>query len=380
MKLPAAFRPYLRKLAQYAGPIGASTILRGCPCPAPVFHAPAPYTASMTVDNGFTLTSDPVSWQPYCEKFCGATATEPVPDCRVKVQTSEGNGQPVAIACDTVGNTIGGLTVAPAPWLELCKSTCGEEQDCLIGPDAENGNAVMIECVSWWLNCAGGRSTEGVTSVPKALNDADELGATLARMATLEAEAVPAFRRLAHELAALGAPRKLRRRAARSRKDEERHARTMSSLARRNQCIPAAIIEPPYALPLRSLEEVALENAMEGCIRETYGAWIALKQAREAPSAELRATMKRIAGDELRHAALAWEIHAWAMKRLDPVQKARITLAMHATWKELVTKHDDARELGVEVENAAKHAIGTTGNMGAPVAHVHATSGSARAT
>lgn len=351
MKLPTRFRPFLRKIAQIVGPIGTGTVLRGCPCPPAVFHAPAPYTSSMTVDNGITLTSDPASWQPYCEQFCGASATMPTPSCSVKVSTSEGNSLPVAKFCNTFGDTFGGFAVSPAPWLDLCKSTCGEEQDCLIGPDEENGNVVMIQCVSWWLNCAGGRSTEGVMASfePKRSHESNELGELLARMATLEAEAVPAFRRLAHELAAFGAPRKLRRRASRSRKDEERHARTMTSLARRNGCLPASIMEPPQGLPLRSLEEVALENAIEGCIRETYGAWNAVKQSREARDPELRATMKRIAGDELRHAELAWEIHAWAMKRLDRRRQERIVLAMRATWNELVTKHEDAKELGLEV-------------------------------
>lgn len=351
MKLPTRFRPFLRQIARIVGPIGTGTVLRGCPCPPAVFHAPAPYTSSITIDSGFTLNSDPVSWQPYCEKFCGASATTAVPVCGVNVSTSEGNSQPTAIACDKLRNSFGVLPGPAAPWLELCKSTCGEEQDCLIGPDAENGNTVMIQCVSWFLNCGGGRSTEGVRAVfdPKRSNESNPTGELLARMATLEAEAVPAFRRLAHELAAFGAPRKLRRRASRSRKDEERHARTMTSLARRHGCLPASIIEPAHALPLRSLEEVALENALEGCIRETYGAWNAVKQSREARDAELRATMKRIAGDELRHAELAWEIHAWAMKRLDRRQQARIVLAMRATWNELVTKHEDAKELGIEV-------------------------------
>lgn len=347
MKLPARFRPFLRKIAQIVGPIGTGTILRGCPCPPAVFHAPAPYMSALAVDADTTLDSDPASWTPYCEKSCTAGASV----CGVQVHTGEGNSLAISVACDNLGNSFGALPGPPDPWLELCKSTCGEEQDCLIGPDAERDNMVMVQCVSWFLNCGGGRSTEGVTASfePQYANESNELGKLLARMATLEAEAVPAFRRLAHELAAFGAPRKLRRRASRSRKDEERHARTMTSLARRHGCLPASVVEPPQGLPLRSLEEVALENAIEGCIRETYGAWNAVKQSREARDAELRATMKRIAGDELRHAELAWEIHAWAMKRLDEQQRARIVLAMRATWNELVTKHEDAKELGVEV-------------------------------
>jgi hypothetical protein len=94
-------------------------------------------------------------------------------------------------------------------------------------------------------------------------------------------------------------------------------------------------------LPLRTLEEVAFENAIEGCIRETYGAWHAWKQAHEAPDRELRATMGRIAADEMRHAALAWDIHEWAMARLDKNTRNRIAYAMNQAWSAIAAKNPD---------------------------------------
>jgi hypothetical protein len=119
----------------------------------------------------------------------------------------------------------------------------------------------------------------------------------------------------------------------------------MTSLARRHGAIPASVVDSKRALPLRSLEEVALENALEGCIRETYGAWIAWRQSREADDLEYRATMRRISADELRHAQLAWDIHAWAMKQLPALERNHIASVMKSAWHELATRHMDAQDL-----------------------------------
>src|SRR5262249_32966265 len=66
----------------------------------------------------------------------------------------------------------------------------------------------------------------------------------------------------------------------------------------------------------RTLVEIARENAVEGCVRETFGALVAAWQARAAGDPVVRATMERIARDERRHAALAWEVARWARGRL----------------------------------------------------------------
>lgn len=333
MHLPPRLRRFLRKIAQYAGPIGTSTVLRGCPCPAPVVHAPVPYTASLQFDSTMTLDATPSSWDAYCTDSCHEASSE----CYVRVWTSENNSLPVAAACDQQNYLQAKVPTSAKPWVDLCTQSCGEEQDCLIGPDRTQNNKVMINCVSWWLNCAGGRSTEGIT-VAHVPSGASVFGEWLARLATLEAESIPAFRRLAHELAALGAPRSLRRRAARSRQDEARHTRTMTSLARRHGGVPANVVGNEKRLPLRTLEEMALENAIEGCIRETRGASNAYEQAVCARDPEVRGIMRRIANDEMRHAALAWDIHAWAMKRLGVEQRARIARSMQEVARELMTR------------------------------------------
>lgn len=169
-----------------------------------------------------------------------------------------------------------------------------------------------------------GRRPEGlVTSA--APGAAISLGAWLAEAAHLEAASVVAFRRLERELLALGAPHALVVAARRSRTDEIRHAREMALLARRFGATPPQV--EVEALAPRSPFAIALENAVEGCVRETYGALVAAYQARTASDPELRSVLDRIARDEARHAALAHDVAAWLEPRLDDEERAAIARA-----------------------------------------------------
>jgi hypothetical protein len=150
-----------------------------------------------------------------------------------------------------------------------------------------------------------------------------EVGVHFARVACMEAGSVEAFRQLRDELVAHGAPRRLVRAASRAIRDEVRHVRATSALARRFGEEPIAPLPVP-ARAIRPLLEMALENAVEGCVRETYSALECAWQAEVAVDPVVRATMKRIARDELRHLALAWEVHAWAMGRLGRAGRARV--------------------------------------------------------
>jgi len=62
---------------------------------------------------------------------------------------------------------------------------------------------------------------------------------------------------------------------------------------------------------VRDLEEIALENAVEGCVRETFAGVAATYKAAHAGDAGIAAAMRIIAQDETRHAALAWDVAAW---------------------------------------------------------------------
>jgi hypothetical protein len=156
-----------------------------------------------------------------------------------------------------------------------------------------------------------------------------ELGSHFARAACMEAGAVDAFRMLRGELVAHGAPKKLVRAASRAIRDEMRHVRQTAALARRFGEQPIA----PRPVPrraVRSLQELALENAVEGCVRETYSALECAWQGEVATDPVVRATMTRIARDEMRHLELSWAVHAWALRKLGAEGRERITSAQRA--------------------------------------------------
>ena len=106
--------------------------------------------------------------------------------------------------------------------------------------------------------------------------------------------------------------------AARSGQDEVRHAREVGRFGG----TPAEV--RVLRANRRSLEELARENAVEGCVRETFGALVATWQAAHAGDGEVRAVMQRIAVDETRHAALAWAVARWAASQLDEAACERV--------------------------------------------------------
>src|SRR5207253_8687625 len=76
--------------------------------------------------------------------------------------------------------------------------------------------------------------------------------------------------------------------------------------------------------PVRTLVELASENAVEGCVRETYGAAVAAWQGQWAGHASVRRVMRSIAIDEAEHAALGWAVDAWARSRLSRAGRAAL--------------------------------------------------------
>ena len=131
-------------------------------------------------------------------------------------------------------------------------------------------------------SCGNGRGYEGM-ELAAVRGQTSPLGRYLAETAQLEGAAVDAFRILRDELLAHGAPDELVRAAEEARADEVRHARTTRSLAGRFGPTPPQ----PRARrrPVRPLEAIAVENAVEGCVRETYGALLAHHQASAAEDA-----------------------------------------------------------------------------------------------
>jgi hypothetical protein len=138
---------------------------------------------------------------------------------------------------------------------------------------------------------------------------------------------------LARELELHGAPNVLARVARRSMHDEIRHARIMSSLAGAPIEVTVAIGQP------RSLEEMALDNAQEGCVREAFGALEAAWQSVHAKDPVVRAANMEIARDEARHALLSLAIDDWSAPRIGRAKlRAAREEAAHRFQHELRTR------------------------------------------
>jgi hypothetical protein len=182
-------------------------------------------------------------------------------------------------------------------------------------------------------NCpVEGRRPAGLAD-PNHVPARSAAGAWLAHAAWLEAASVHAFLHLAQELETHGAPRALVKLAIAAAKDEVRHTTMMTHLAKRfGGELPLVDVELPG---MRTLEEIAIENAAEGCVRETWGAVLALWQSNVAQDREVRETFAAIAKDEARHAALAWAVDAWIQPQLDEAARARVAAARESAIDEL---------------------------------------------
>ena len=187
-------------------------------------------------------------------------------------------------------------------------------------------------------NC--GRQPEGLRLTRDSAHTSRE-GAVLAQMAELEAASVPAFQRLARELEAHGAPSELAERATRAAGDEVRHTRILRRLA---QAHGGRMGKPTHAkLVVRDLLPIAIENAVEGCVREAYGALVASLQAERA-APHLRADFGEIARDEREHAALAEDVDKWLAEQLDGAARAQISAARTRAKQELRAALEQATE------------------------------------
>jgi hypothetical protein len=184
-------------------------------------------------------------------------------------------------------------------------------------------------------NACTGRKPAGLRSQSLA-RGRDKLGDYLAHSAHLEAASVIAFERLACELNAHSAPLELVDQAITARGDEVRHTEMMAQLARYYRGAPVkASVE---TLAVRPLEDIALENAVEGCVRETYGALVGGYQAYHARDPALRSAMYQIAEDEARHAALSHRVQRWILPQLDAAARARVAHAQQRAVFELAAE------------------------------------------
>ncbi len=193
--------------------------------------------------------------------------------------------------------------------LITCAEACGTNliyycrltpPSCFVEGGLRDGAAPIVDCVS----CAGpgGRRPRGLREARRALHaERAPLGDYFAAMAHLESASVRAFRDLERWLTSLGAPPRLAREARRAAADERRHARAASRLARRFGGVTARPRVRHTSEP--TLLELLEDDAIEGCVGETFGALVATWKAERASDPRIRRTLRRISADETRHAA-----------------------------------------------------------------------------
>ncbi len=217
-----------------------------------------------------------------------------------------------------------------------------EYSDGDAGPLAcPSSGSVAIQCA---VDCTG-RRTAGIADV--IATGHRDAGEYFAASAYLENVSALAFARLARELAAHGAPPDLVEACKRAEAEEIVHAELTTALASAHGA--TASVPHSDGDAMRSLFDVAMENAVEGCVRETYGAALALVRAKRARDPHVRNALEVIARDECHHAAISWDIAAWASEQLSTKQREEIAREMRRARAELQQSvdalSDDARSL-----------------------------------
>jgi hypothetical protein len=177
--------------------------------------------------------------------------------------------------------------------------------------------------------CTGRRPLGHVEAADVA---GDAMACSFARSAHLEAASVIAFVQLQRQLSVWGAPSSLIERCEAAARDEVRHAMIMTRFAEARGASVAAVRR---SLCREDLLTVALHNAVEGCVSETWAALIAHVQAMQAHDADVRAAYASIADDETRHAQLAWDLHAWFLSRLGAEDREAVVNAQRRAIADL---------------------------------------------
>ena len=189
-------------------------------------------------------------------------------------------------------------------------------------------------CYHWFEYCSGrplmeehGQPRVADVRPTDAWSNGHELDPTLAprlRQALAQAwledalaehASVASFARVTLELMAVGAPPELLQDAQQAGLDEIDHARRCFELAHRFSGKSQGP-GPLAPVPPRSggLARLAADTFIEGCVGETIAALMAERALSETTDPQTAQTLRVIADDEARHAALAWKTLDWALR------------------------------------------------------------------
>ncbi len=182
-------------------------------------------------------------------------------------------------------------------------------------PRNPGGRPARVEGVPRFAEVASGRAWHAAidTELP---HDGERAAAWLAQ-ARMEHASVAAFAATSLRLLALGAPPELVAGAHRAALDEIEHARIAFALASAYAGTPLApaTFDGAAAMTGVTLEALAVETFVDGCIGETLGAIAVARDAAAEPDPAIAELLRGIAVDEARHAELAWQIVTWCVHR-----------------------------------------------------------------
>src|SRR5262249_19165833 len=124
-------------------------------------------------------------------------------------------------------------------------------------------------------------------------------------------------------LISLGAPSRLVEGAHRAALDEIAHARLACLFASTYRGAPVSPgplseLRDVGAVTARSIDALARESLVDGCLNEGAAAAMALAASACAQDPAVRAAWARIARDESAHADLAWDIVDWCLANGEP--------------------------------------------------------------
>lgn len=166
------------------------------------------------------------------------------------------------------------------------------------------------------------------------------------RDAQLEHASIASFTRFSLQLLAFGAPAELVSAAQRATLDEVDHAQACFSLASRyaGRALGPGELPMPSSLMLGSLADAAAASVHEGCVAETIAARIAYEQLQHASDEQAHCALIRIAMDETRHAALAYQFVRWAIASGGGAVYAAVQAAFANSRQQLLAAAPEAQE------------------------------------
>lgn len=217
-----------------------------------------------------------------------------------------------------------------------CQSLPGEmswschEVGCISGRPLQVEGAARTAPRVWREDFRGAAKAPSMEGLDEGLRAA--LAEHWARIGAMEHASVGSFARFTLELLALGAPPELLAETQRAALDEVAHAELAYGLA--SAYAGRGVGPGPLSLAgvVAQTERDAIVAALieEACVGETLAAAEAAALAEGIEDEALRAALRQIADDELRHAALGFKALAWMLRDAGDEERAAVLARFEA--------------------------------------------------